>query len=92
MSSSGQASKARRGVSSCIPIAYRHHHLPSSARLGRWDTCPYVKALPLREPSYFTASYLLGRGLISETSTGSNSNFGSSASGANAALVVFNQF
>jgi hypothetical protein len=41
---------------------------------------------PLREhlsfPLYFTASYFLGRGGISDVSTGSNSNFGSSASGA----------
>jgi hypothetical protein len=61
--------------------------LPSFARPGRWDTCPHVSVA-----DYFTASYLLGRGVINETSTGSNSNFGSSASGANVAFVVFNQF
>src|ERR1700722_9005578 len=36
--------------------------------------------------------YFLGRGGISDVSTGSNSNFGSSASGAKYALVVFIQF
>ena len=38
------------------------------------------------------ASYFLGRGGISETSTDSNSNLGSSASGAKVAFVVFIQF
>src|SRR5579864_2991030 len=41
---------------------------------------------------HFAASYFLARGGISETSTGSNSNFGSSASGAKYAFVVFIQF
>jgi len=41
---------------------------------------------------YFTASYFLGRGGISDVSTGSNSNFGSSASGAKYAFVVFKKF
>ena len=41
---------------------------------------------------YFTASYFLGLGGISEVSTGSNSNFGSSASGAKYAFVVFRKF
>ena len=41
---------------------------------------------------YFTASYFLGLGGISETSTGSNSNLGSSASGAKYAFVVFRKF
>lgn len=41
---------------------------------------------------HFTASYFLGRGGISDTSTGSNSNLGSSASGAKYALVVFRKF
>src|SRR5882762_6188704 len=41
---------------------------------------------------YFAMSYFLGRGGISDASTGSNSNFGSSASGAKLALVVFIQF
>jgi len=36
--------------------------------------------------------YFLGRGGISDASTGSNSNFGSSASGAKYAFVVFIQF
>ena len=36
--------------------------------------------------------YFLGRGGIRDTSTGSNSNFGSSASGAKHAFVVFIQF
>src|ERR1700722_8108068 len=36
--------------------------------------------------------YFLGRGGINEVSTGSNSNFGSSASGAKYAFVVFSQF
>jgi len=36
--------------------------------------------------------YFLALGGISETSTGSNSNFGSSASGAKYAFVVFSQF
>src|SRR6266852_9832493 len=53
---------------------------------GWWDTCPYAGV------TYFTASYLLGRGGIRDTSTGSNSNLGSSASGANVAFVVFSQF
>jgi hypothetical protein len=39
-----------------------------------------------------TLQYFLGRGGISDTSTGSNSNFGSSASGAKYAFVVFIQF
>ena len=41
---------------------------------------------------HFAASYFLGRGGSNEMSTGSNSNFGSSASGANVAFVVFSQF
>ncbi len=45
------------------------------------DNCPYV-----------AASYLLGRGVISDVSTASNSKRGSSASAAKYALVVFNQF
>jgi hypothetical protein len=40
---------------------------------------------------YVAASYLLGRGLISDVSTGSNSKRGSSASAAKYAFVVFNQ-
>jgi hypothetical protein len=38
------------------------------------------------------SQYFLGLGVISEISTGSNSNFGSSASGAKYAFVVFSQF
>jgi hypothetical protein len=42
---------------------------------------------PLRLTQYF-----LARGTISDVSTASNSNFGSSASGAKYAFVVFSQF
>src|SRR5208337_4608369 len=52
-----------------------------------------TRALPgLSERRHFAASYFLGRGGISDTSTGSNSNFGSSASGAKYAFVVFRKF
>jgi hypothetical protein len=47
---------------------------------------------PFNSLLYFTASYFLGLGGISETSTGSNSNLGSSASGAKYAFVVFRKF
>jgi hypothetical protein len=41
---------------------------------------------------HFAASYFLALGGISDVSTGSNSNFGSSASGAKYAFVVFKKF
>src|SRR5438067_10946433 len=47
-------------------------------------------SIPLRH--YVATSYLLGLGGIRLVSTGSNSNLGSSASGAKEALVVFSQF
>ncbi len=47
--------------------------------------------LPTKHPTS-PHQYFLGRGGINEISTGSNSNFGSSASGANVAFVVFSQF
>jgi hypothetical protein len=57
----------------------------SNIRISPSPACPHSQ-------DYFAASYFLGRGGISEMSTGSNSNFGSSASGAKYALVVFRKF
>ena len=47
---------------------------------------------PLHLQTHFAASYFLALGGISDVSTGSNSNFGSSASGAKYAFVVFRKF
>jgi hypothetical protein len=53
---------------------------------------PVLDRPPFSWLLYFTASYFLGLGGISETSTGSNSNLGSSPSGAKYAFVVFRKF
>jgi hypothetical protein len=50
------------------------------------------RSLTRADSPYFAMSYRLGLGGISDTSTGSNSNLGSSASGAKYAFVVFSQF
>ena len=81
MSHLGGRAKLARDL--CVISSHLTAELRSAEQV---DTRPYANR------TYFTASYLLGRGGISETSTGSNSNLGSSASGANVALVVFNQF
>src|SRR6266852_3187933 len=63
---------------------------PIHLRRARFGRSTVEAAAPTY--SYLTASYFLARGGISDVSTGSNSNFGSSASGAKYAFVVFRKF
>ncbi len=53
-----------------------------------WNSCPSRFAITIHEAH----QYFLGRGAIRLASTASNSNFGSSKSGAKVAFVVFIQF